>query len=231
VSTTYSRIAMADREVPVLIVGESLVGLSSALFLAHNAIRALTVEHHRGTAVHPRAAQMHQRTMEILRSMGIEQIALEKSEEQFVQDGAVMAVESLAGKELARYVPNFNEGIRDVSPSVRVFLTQNLLEPLLKARAEEWGAEFLFGTDMVSFEQDAEGVTAVIRDRDSGAEWCHSAANRMGVPMDAHILEEEQFPDSYGISPSGAVLVRPDGVIAWRAADNREASADPFHRP
>ena len=159
---------MADREFPVFIVGGSLVGLSSALFLAHHGIRSLTVEHHRGTAVHPRAAQMYQRTMELLRSVGLEQLALEKSEEQFVQDGAVMAVESLAGKELAWYVPNLNQGVRDVSPSVRVFLTQNLLEPLLKARAEEWGAELLFGTDLVSCEQDAEGVSALIRDRDSG---------------------------------------------------------------
>src|SRR5215469_8486973 len=159
---------MADQEVPVLIVGGSLVGLSSALFLGHHGIRSLAVEHHRGTAVHPRAAQIYQRTMELLRSTGLEQVALEKSEDQFVQDGAVMAVESLTGKEVAWYVPNLNEGIRDVSPSVRVFPTQNLLEPLLKARSEEWGAEFLFGTDMVSFEQDSGGVTAVIRDRDSG---------------------------------------------------------------
>jgi 2-polyprenyl-6-methoxyphenol hydroxylase-like FAD-dependent oxidoreductase len=159
---------MPDLEVPVLIVGGSLVGLSSAMLLAQHGIRTLTVEHHRGTAIHPRAAQMNQRTMEILRSAGLEQVARQRSDLQFVQDGAVMAVETLAGKELAWYVPNLNEGIRDVSPSVRVFLTQNLLEPLLKARAEEWGAELRFGTDMVSFEQDADGVTAVIRPRDSG---------------------------------------------------------------
>src|SRR5262249_7466300 len=111
---------------------------------------------------------MNQRTMEILRSVGIEHLALQKSEEQFVQDGAVMAVETLAGKELAWYVPNLNEGVRDVSPSVRVFLTQNLLEPLLRARARELGAELLFATDMISFEQDPDGVTALIRNRDSG---------------------------------------------------------------
>ncbi|HJT88195.1 MAG TPA: FAD-dependent monooxygenase, partial [Bryobacteraceae bacterium] len=104
----------------------------------------------------------------ILRTVGIEQIAYKKSEEQFDQDGAVMAVESLAGNELAWYIPNINEGIRDVSPTVKVFLTQNLLEPLLKGRAEELGAELFFGTEMVSFEQDRDGVTAVIRNRDSG---------------------------------------------------------------
>jgi 2-polyprenyl-6-methoxyphenol hydroxylase-like FAD-dependent oxidoreductase len=159
---------MPEIEVPVLIVGGSLVGLSSALLLAHHGIRSLTVEHHRGTAIHPRAAQMNQRTIEILRNVGLEEVARQRSEEQFVQDGAVMAVETLAGKELAWYVPNLNEGIRDVSPTARVFLTQNLLEPLLKVRAEQWGAEFRFGTDMVSFDQDSDGVTAVIRERDSG---------------------------------------------------------------
>jgi 2-polyprenyl-6-methoxyphenol hydroxylase-like FAD-dependent oxidoreductase len=159
---------MPDIEVPVLIAGGSLVGLSTALLLGHHGVRALAVEHHHGTAIYPRAAQLYQRTMEILRSVGVEQIAMERSEAQFVQDGAVMAVETLAGKELAWYVPNLNEGIRDVSPTVRVFLTQRLLEPLLKIRAEELGAELRFGTDLISFEQDCEGVTALICERDTG---------------------------------------------------------------
>ena len=159
---------MPDYEVPVLIAGGSLVGLSAAVLLGHYGIRSLAVEHHHGTAIYPRAAQIYQRTMEILRVVGLEEIALRKSEEQFVQDGAVMAVESLAGKEIAWYVPNLNEGIRDVSPCVRVFLTQLLLEPLLKARAEESGAEFRFGTDLVSFTQDADAVTAEIRERETG---------------------------------------------------------------
>ena len=100
--------------------------------------------------------------MEVLRSLGLEQVALQKSEEQFAQDGAVMAVESLAGKEVAWYIPNVNDGVRDVSPTVKVFFTQNLLEPLLRTRAEELGAGLRFGADLLSFEQDAEGVTAVM---------------------------------------------------------------------
>ena len=122
-------------EVPVLVAGGSLVGLSSALFLGHYGARSLVVERHRGTAIHPRAAQISQRTMEIFRAMGIEQTIRQKSEEQFVQDGAIMAVETLAGKEIAWYVANLNEGITDVSPTIRVFVTQSLLEPLLKNSA------------------------------------------------------------------------------------------------
>ncbi|HEY6343667.1 MAG TPA: FAD-dependent monooxygenase [Bryobacteraceae bacterium] len=155
-------------EVPVLVAGGSLVGLSSALFLGHYGARSLVVERHRGTAIHPRAAQISQRTMEIFRTMGIEQIIRQKSEEQFVQDGAIMAVETLAGKEIAWYVANLNEGITDVSPTIRVFVTQSLLEPLLKNRAEELGAELRFGTELTSFDEDSEGIAATMRARDTG---------------------------------------------------------------
>src|SRR5205814_4270803 len=151
---------MADYDVPVLIVGGSLVGMSTALLLGHYGIRTLAVEHHRGTAIHPRAAQISQRTMEIFRTIGVEQIVRQKSGEQFVQDGAIMAVETLAGKELAWFIANLNEGVRDVSPCERVFISQSLLEPLLKTRAEELGAQVRFATDMISFEQDESGVTA-----------------------------------------------------------------------
>ncbi|MGA9885773.1 MAG: FAD-dependent monooxygenase [Candidatus Acidiferrales bacterium] len=159
---------MADIEVPVLIVGGSLVGMSTALLLGQHGIRSLAVEHHRGTAIHPRAAMITQRTMEILREVGIEQIVMRKSDEQFVQDGAIMALESLTGKEIAWFISNLNEGVRDVSPCLRLFITQNLLEPLLQSRAQELGAELRFATEMVSFEEDRDGVSAVIRHRDTG---------------------------------------------------------------
>jgi 2-polyprenyl-6-methoxyphenol hydroxylase-like FAD-dependent oxidoreductase len=160
---------MPDLEVPILIVGGSLVGMSAAMLLAHHGVRALTVEHHRGTAIHPRAALISQRTMEVLRTVGLESIVREQSETQFLQDGAIMAVETLAGKELAWFIANMNEGIRDVSPTVRLFITQKLLEPLMQQRALELGADLRFATEMVSFEQDSSGVTAVIRHRDTGA--------------------------------------------------------------
>jgi 2-polyprenyl-6-methoxyphenol hydroxylase-like FAD-dependent oxidoreductase len=161
---------MKTRDVPVLIVGGSLVGMSSALLLGHHGISALAVEHHRGTAIHPRAAQISQRTMEVFRTVGIEPLIRQKSEQQFVQDGAIMAVETLAGKEIGYFISNLNEGVRDVSPTARVFISQSLLEPLLRSRAQEVGAELRFSTDMVSFEQDARGVTALIRHRDTGDE-------------------------------------------------------------
>src|SRR5437016_1864324 len=183
---------MKQIEVPVLITGGSLVGLSAAMLLGHQGVPSLVVEHHRGTAIHPRAAQISQRTMEIFRTVGIEQIVRRKSDEQFVQDGAIMAVETLAGKELAWFISNLNEGVRDVSPTERVFISQSLLEPLLKARAEELGATLRFGTDLVSFEEDADGVTATIRDRDRG-ETQHVRASYLVAADGAHSRIRERL--------------------------------------
>jgi hypothetical protein len=46
-----------------------------------------------------------------------------------------MAVETVAGEELDWYIPKLNEGVRDLSPSERLFVTQIALEPVLKRRA------------------------------------------------------------------------------------------------
>ena len=55
---------MGYEDVPVLIVGGSLVGLSTAVFLDHHGVPSLVLERHRGTAIHPRAVLVNQRTKE-----------------------------------------------------------------------------------------------------------------------------------------------------------------------
>ena len=159
---------MSDIEVPVLIVGGSLVGLSAAMLLARHGVRSLAVEHHRGTAIHPRAAHATQRTMEIFRAVGLEEPIREKSAQQFVQNGGVVAVETLVGGAKREFIADLNSGIRDVSPCERIFLSQDALEPLLRQRALELGANLRFATEVISAVEDADGVTARLRSRDSG---------------------------------------------------------------
>jgi 2-polyprenyl-6-methoxyphenol hydroxylase-like FAD-dependent oxidoreductase len=155
-------------ETDVLIVGGSLVGLSAAAFLAWHGVPSLSVERHHGTAIHPRAGHFHLRTLEVLRSVGLERRVRAASEEQFDPDGGINAVESLAGREIATYIANLNEGVAAISPSTRLFMTQQSLEPLIRARAEELGATLRYATELVSFEQDADGVTGHIRNVVSG---------------------------------------------------------------
>jgi putative polyketide hydroxylase len=51
-----------------------------------------------------------------------------------------------------------------------------------------------------------------------------TAAQEVGVPLDSHVIADPEFADAYGISAAGAVLVRPDGIVGWRAADDTGAS-------
>jgi len=160
----------ASEDVPVLIVGGSLVGLSAALFLRWHGVDVLAVERHAGTAINARAGHFHLRTVEILRSAGLEDVVRRKSEEQYPPDGGINNVESLAGREIANYFPNLNAGVDEFSPTIRLFINQDALEPILRDRAEELGARLRYGAECTSLEQDADGVTAVIRDVSDGSE-------------------------------------------------------------
>ena len=159
-----------EQEVPVLVVGGSLVGLTTSVLLASHGVRHMLIERHRGTAIHPRAASFHQRTMEILRSLGLQQAVEAAAEREFVQNGAIISVDALSGKELACFYRSFNEGVEGLSPTSRLFITQIGLEPVLRERARELGADHHYATEMVSFEQNRAGVAALLRPRDGGPE-------------------------------------------------------------
>jgi 2-polyprenyl-6-methoxyphenol hydroxylase-like FAD-dependent oxidoreductase len=161
---------MENDQVPVLIVGGSLVGLTASVLLGSLGVEHLLVERHRGTAIHPRAASFHQRTMEIFRSAGIEAAVEAAAAREFVQNGALIAVDSLAGRELACFYRSFNDGVEELSPTRRLFITQIGLEPVLRARAVELGARQLYATELIGFDQDGDGVTARLKRRDDEKE-------------------------------------------------------------
>jgi 2-polyprenyl-6-methoxyphenol hydroxylase-like FAD-dependent oxidoreductase len=192
-------VTAGSREVPVLVVGGSLVGLSTALLLRWHGIGVLAVERHAGTAIHPRAGHFHLRTLEILRAVGLEEQVRNRAAEQYDPSGGINNVESLAGTEISHFIQNLNEGVEQFSPTVRCFIDQDALEPILRRRALELGAEIHYRTELVSFEQDADGVTATIRDLESGRESTVRAQvlvaadgnrspvrNRLGIEMRGH---------------------------------------------
>jgi 2-polyprenyl-6-methoxyphenol hydroxylase-like FAD-dependent oxidoreductase len=153
----------------VLIVGGSLVGLSTALFLRLHGVNCLAVERHTSTAIHPRAGHFQLRTVEILRSAGLEEAVRRKGEEQYHPNGGINNVESLAGREIASYFANLNAGVEEFSPTVRLFIDQDALEPILRYRAQELGAELRYRVECTSVAQDESGVTATLRDPDGDA--------------------------------------------------------------
>jgi 2-polyprenyl-6-methoxyphenol hydroxylase-like FAD-dependent oxidoreductase len=128
------------------------------------------VERHAGTAINARGGHFHLRTVEILRSAGLEDAVRHKSQEQYPPDGGINNVESLAGREIANYFPNLNAGVEEFSPTVRLFINQDALEPILRIRATGLGPRLRYRAECTSLVQDAAGVTAVVRDLESGTE-------------------------------------------------------------
>jgi 2-polyprenyl-6-methoxyphenol hydroxylase-like FAD-dependent oxidoreductase len=157
-------------EIPVLFAGGGLVGLSTAMFLAQHGISSVAIERLRGGSPVPRAAFFHMRTLEMFRAAGIEDQVREQSLQEFEPEGAVVLMDTLAGTQLAGLIPSLNEGVDALSPSRRLFVTQPGLEPILRARAERAGATVIEGTEVIGIEQDGDGVTATVRDCDTGDE-------------------------------------------------------------
>jgi putative polyketide hydroxylase len=59
----------------------------------------------------------------------------------------------------------------------------------------------------------------------AGAAWVDAAKSLPGIAIDAYRIgdgdltdPDGRWPDAYGGTNAGAVLVRPDGFVAWRAA-------------
>ncbi len=162
--------ATQNFDAPVLIAGGGLVGLSAAMFLAEHGVRSLAIERLRNVRPLPRAAFFHMRTIELFRSCGIEAEVRAQSEKEFTPEGAVVAVDFLAGKQIAAFIPSLNEGVDVLSPCRRLFVTQPGLEPILRRRAEKAGAQVADGLDVVGVEQDSDSVTVIAKDVDSGRE-------------------------------------------------------------
>jgi 2-polyprenyl-6-methoxyphenol hydroxylase-like FAD-dependent oxidoreductase len=162
--------ATADTDVPVLIAGGGLVGLSTAMFLAQHGVASLAIERLRGGSPVPRAAHFHLRTLELFRLAGVEEEVKRQSEEEFLPEGAIIAMDSLAGRKLADIIGSLNAGVEALSPCRRLFITQPGLEPILRRRARGAGAQVLEGHEIVGIRQDATGVTVTVKDVDNGAE-------------------------------------------------------------
>src|SRR5262245_1292147 len=162
--------AVRDGDVPVLIAGGGLVGLSAAMFLAQHGVPSLAIERLRSGSQLPRAAFFHMRTIELFRTAGIEEEVRRRSEMEFTPEGAVVLMDTLSGKQLAAFIPSLNEGVDALSPCRRLFVTQPGLEPILRRRAEVAGAKVLEGHEVIGVEQDGDSVTVTAREENSGKE-------------------------------------------------------------
>jgi 2,4-dichlorophenol 6-monooxygenase len=163
---------MTTTNTDVLIVGAGVTGLTAAALLGRQGIPAISISKYPSTANTPRAHITNQRTLEVLRDLGIEENAYRSGQlMREVPDN--IWVTSLAGRELARRRSWGTRSDRKgdyeaASPCTMVNIGQHLLEPILHRRAVELGADIRFLSELVEIAQDSSGVTATVRYRPTG---------------------------------------------------------------
>jgi putative polyketide hydroxylase len=172
---------------PVLIVGGGLVGLSQAMFLAWRGVPTVLVERHTGSSPHPRAIGYTVRTMELYHAVGLH---IPQAPADFKLNR--VKVESLAGKwfgESAWTPDTVNKKGGDASTGTTnekpiecehsftrgAAIAQDCLEPLLRAKALEFGATLRLGVSLKSFVESSTGVVATLVDRGGQESTLHAS--------------------------------------------------------
>lgn len=167
-------------DVPVLIVGGGGAGLTSSMLLSQLGVETLLVSALPSTSVLPKAHVLNQRAMEVLTDVGVaDEIYRRGTPPEEMRYSAYYAglagPDPVYGRQLGR-LESWGAGGLDLdwaaaSACRQTNLPQIRLEPILKARAEALAPDRVrFNTELVDLEQDADGVTATVRDRATGAD-------------------------------------------------------------
>ena len=156
----------------VLIIGGGPVGLTLAIDLGKRGIRVMLVEQKDQPAFLPKMERCNARTMEIYRRLGIVDRVRTAGLGADVPMDVYIILSMTEPPLVHHHYPSVNEAreeikaVNDGTLALEPYqlISQYTLEPLLKKVAEEIpNVAVRFGCELVSFEQDAQGVTATVK--------------------------------------------------------------------
>lgn len=168
-------------EVDVLIVGGGGAGLTASMLLSKLGVGHLLVSALPTTSVLPKAHVLNQRTMEILEDAGCAR-EIERRSTPAENMAATAFYAGLAGPtgDHGRLIAKLecwgaggnDENWRAASAWRQLNLPQIRLEPVMKDHADSLApGRIRFGHELTALEQDADGVTATVRDIDAGEDY------------------------------------------------------------
>lgn len=157
----------------VLVVGGGPVGLTLAIDLGQRGVKTILVDKRPKPAFLPKMERCNARTMEIFRRLGIvdevrksglgQDLPMDVFVIRTLQDPPIARHPYASVNELKRQGAEVNDGSYPLEPYQ--LISQYTLEPLLKGVAERTpGVSVRFGYELISFEEDADGITALVRD-------------------------------------------------------------------
>ncbi|MET9275285.1 FAD-dependent monooxygenase [Kribbella sp. NPDC003557] len=210
----------------VLIVGSGPAGGAASLFLSTYGIDNIVLTRYGWTANTPRAHITNQRTIELMRDMGIEDQVVDKGTAHDLM-GQTASCTSLAGEEIGRIRtwgthPRRLADYTEASPCLPMDLPQTLFEPILVSTAASRGARLRFNTEYESLEQDDDGVTATVRDRLSGTTYQIRAKYLIGADGGRSKVAQD-----IGLPMAGAMDIEGSMNIVFEADLSRYVA----HRP
>lgn len=206
----------AQERVPVLIVGAGGAGLSLSLLLRQQGIASVLVERRADVSWYPRARNLNFRTLEVFRGLGLEA--------QVIAAGShvsrMFRKDTVASPERAEF-PAVDQALHFVdhpellTPEPLIwYCPQSRLEPLLLAAARQRGGDVRYDTELVSFTQDEQGVTATIRDRTTGTSSV-VRADYLAACDGAH----SHIRDTLGVKAEGLGVLDEHYIFAYFRAD------------
>ena len=196
----------------VFVVGTGPMGSTTALLLATYGVRVTAISNYRWLANSPRAHITNQRAAEVFRDAQIED-ELRDLAMPWDHMSNTNIVTSLGGQELARISSwgggERREDYKAASPTEPMDLPQTFLEPVLVNNAASRGAKILFNTLYLRHEEDLEGVTVYLRDRNSGLEYSQRARYLVGADGGNSSVAENANIEFHGVrNKSGTVYTR-----------------------
>ncbi|WYZ42066.1 hypothetical protein EsH8_V_000961 [Colletotrichum jinshuiense] len=180
---------------PVIVIGGSLVGLASALFLSARKVPLILLERHTASSPHPRAIGYTTRTLELLQGAGIPSSSLRAGPTSGGGGSGGgpprrIKVTSLAGEWANEQHWSSNKGGKPekggpsggphpdkkpgagpgpggpttpggktYAPIMGTAIAQDRLEPILRQRAVDLGADLRLGWEVTGWSQTADGVS------------------------------------------------------------------------
>src|SRR5215217_8874554 len=163
---TKGEIEMAPREVDVLVVGAGPAGLTAAAALRRYGVEVLVQERKARLSAHPRATVVSTRSMELLRSWGLEDEIKARGMPEV--EWLALVTETLADAdrgELATLGLPTKEQAAALSPTAPLCAPQHHTEAVLLAHARSSGVEVVFDQEVLRIDVGDDGAEALIRER------------------------------------------------------------------